>query len=307
MRKIVQLATLLLSPAAVLAAQTADAPSMTGLWKTDSAVMGQPVRMMCALTETKNNLSGVCSGAQDGYAVHKIAGTVKGQKVQFYFQAVWGGNSLTTIVSGTLNQDRTRIDGDMNVQPMGGGMDAGPTDMSGALTAVRELEHDTAAVQAVAAAAPTDAAAAQAWAAEARAEMAGGTVAVAKADAADAGAIAAQAGGEAAPSPTLQPVVAGTWKIDGDVQGTPVKMTCLLTQAEHRLTGTCTGAGDDTTPRALAGMTMERGLGWRFDSEYQGQPIAITMRATLTADGKMNGTMTVAPMNAEGTFVAVKQ
>jgi hypothetical protein len=107
---------------AALAAPAADEPSITGLWKTEGSIMGQPVRMMCALTETKHNLSGVCSGAQDGYAVHKIAGAVKGQKVQFYFQAAIGGNSLTLIVSGTLNEDRTQMDGDMEVEPMGGGM-----------------------------------------------------------------------------------------------------------------------------------------------------------------------------------------
>jgi hypothetical protein len=288
MRKIVQLATLLLSPAAVLAAQTADAPSMTGLWKTDSAIMGQPVRMMCALTETKNNLSGVCSGAQDGYAVHKVAGTVKGQKVQFYFQAVWGGNSLTTIVSGTLNQDRTRIDGDMNVQPMGGGMDAGPTDMSGALTAVRELEHDTATVQAVAAAAPTDAAAAQTWAAEARAEM---------------------AGGKGTATASAQPIATGTWKVSASVGDTPVKMTCLIEQKQQKLTGTCTGGGDDdTAARPLTGEATGKGVAWHFDSIYEGKPIAVSMRAVLDEAGtRMYGSMSVAPLDADGTFLAEKQ
>jgi len=49
-------------------------------------------------------------------------------------------------------------------------------------------------------------------------------------------------------------------------------------------------------------------VGWHFDSEYQGQPIAFSMNATMAADGtKMNGTMTVAPMGVNGTFVAVRQ
>ena len=95
---------------------------------------------------------------------------VKGQKVQFYFQAAFGGNSLTLIVNGTLNEDRTQFDGDMEVAPMGGGMDAQQMNLSGSLTAVKELEHDTSSTQAVAAAAQTDAAAAQTWAAQAQAE-----------------------------------------------------------------------------------------------------------------------------------------
>jgi hypothetical protein len=326
MKRFACTAILLLSPGLLLAAPaptsaappTPDEPTITGLWKTDGIIAGQQVRMMCALTETKHNLSGVCSGAQDGYAVHKIAGSVKGQKVQFYFQAAFGGNSLTLIVSGTLNQDRTQMDGDMEVAPMGGGMDAQQMNLSGTLKAVKELEHDTTSTQAVAAAAQTDAVAAQTWAAQAQAEMAAGNVSEAKADAtnagnlaAEAGARAAQAGAEAADASaatsSAQPIATGTWSINAQVQQTQVQMTCVLTESEHKLAGTCT-AGDDNTPRALTGVTTAKGLGWRFDSAYQGQPITVSMNATIAANGaKMNGTMSVAPMGVEGTFVAAKQ
>ncbi len=245
-------------------------------------------------------MSGVCSGAQDGYAAHKIAGCVKGQKVQFYFQAAFGGNSLTLIVNGTLNEDRTQFDGDMEVAPMGGGMDAQQMNLSGSLTAVKELEHDTSSTQAVAAAAQTDAAAAQTWAAQAQAEMAAGNISQAKAD-------AAQAGAPGLASPSAQPVATGTWSIDAQFQQTQVQMTCVLAEAEHKLAGACT-AGQDTTPHSLTGVTTPKGLGWRFETQYQGQPITISMNATIAADGtKMNGTMSVAPMGVDGTFVAAKQ
>jgi hypothetical protein len=263
------LGVLLLSPAAMRAAPAASAPSMTGLWKVTGDVMGTPVRMMCNLTETNHTLSGVCSGEQDGYSAHKIAGTVKASKAEFHFQTAFGGNPLTLIVSGTTNEDMSRMDGGLDVEPMAVG---------GSFTAVREQEDQAAAD---AAADPASATATQPSA----------TTTPAATD---------------SPSPTLQPVVTGNWKIDCDLQGTPVKMMCALSQAEHRLTGTCTAEGDDT-PRALAGTTTEQGLGWRFDADYQGQPITVTMRATLTSDGKMNGTLTVAPMNAEGTFAGVKQ
>jgi len=301
---------LLLSPGLLVAAPATDEPSITGLWKTDSIIMGQPVRMMCALTETNHNLSGVCSGAQDGYAVHKIAGTVKGLKVQFYFQAIYGGNSLTTIVSGTLNEDRTQIDGDMEVAPMGGGMGAQQMNLSGALKAVKELEHDTASAQAVAAAAQTDAAAAQAWAAEAQAELAAGNEEAAKSEAVGAGAITVEAGGKAAQTGATgqaQPIATGTWKIDGNVMGNPVTMTCVLTEADHKLAGTCS-SGDGSTPRTLTGTATPKGVNWRFDDEYQSQPITFSMNATLSADGaKMNGTLSIAPMGVDGTFTAIKQ
>jgi hypothetical protein len=287
---------LLLSPGLLLAAPAptptpaADEPSITGLWKTDGNIMGQSVRMMCALTETKHNLSGVCSGAQDGYAVHKIAGTVKAQKVEFYFQTAIGGNPLTLIVSGTLNEDRTKMDGDMDIEPMAVG---------GLFSAIKELEHDASAAQALAAAAQTDAAAAQTWAAEAHAEMDAGNGAAATAD--------AVAGASGPSTSSAQPIATGTWMISAEVQGTQVAMTCVLSETDHKLAGTCT-AGEDSTPHSLAGVTTAKGLGWRFDTAYQGQPITISMNATLTADGtKMNGSMSVAPMGVDGTFVAAKQ
>jgi hypothetical protein len=263
-------ALLLLSPTTMLAAPGADAPSMTGLWKVTGDVMGTPVRMMCNLTETNHTLSGVCSGEQDGYAAHKISGSVKARKAEFHFQTAFGGNPLTLIVSGTTNEDMSQMDGGLDVEPMAVG---------GSFTAVREQEDQASDVDTTPAAP--------------------GAVGPA--------ADTTQPGSTNSPSQALQPVVSGTWKIDGEVQGTPVKMTCVLSQAEHRLTGTCTGAGDDTTPRTLAGMIMEGGPGWRFDSQYQGQPITVTMRASLTSDRKMSGTIAVSPFNAEGTFAGVKQ
>ena len=316
MKRFACMAILLLSPGLLVAAPAVDPTAMTGLWKTDSNIMGQSVRMMCALTETNHNLSGVCSGGQDGYAAHKIAGSVKGQKVQFYFQAVYGGNSLTTIVSGTLNEDRTKMDGDMEVKPMGGGMDAGAMgggmdagamDISGALTAVRERDYNAAAAQADAVAAQTDAIAAQAWAAEAQAALATGDHVATNNEVATAGTEAAEAGTTGAASVAASMVATGTWKIDGTVMGTTVTMTCVLTEAEHELAGTCSGAGEGRTPRALTGTATAKGVGWRFDDEYQGQPITFSMNATPVSDGRMSGTMAVAPFGAQGTFVAVRQ
>lgn len=293
MKRFACLAILLLSPVLLsTAAAQANAPSITGLWKIEGNMMGQPVRMMCALTETKHNLSGVCSGAQDGYAAHKVAGSVKAQKMQFYFQTAIGGNPLTLIVSGTLNEDSTKMDGDLDVEPMAVG---------GLFSAVKELEHDSASAQADAAAAQTDAAAAQAWAAEAQADLATGNEAASGAGAAVAGAT------ESNPS-SAQPVATGTWKIDGNVMGNPVTMTCMLIEADHKLAGSCSGAGEGSTPRALTGTTTPKGVNWRFDSQVQGQPISFSMIATLAADGtKMNGTLSIAPMGVGGTFTAVKQ
>ena len=292
MKRFACMVLLLLSPGLLPAAPAVDAPSTTGLWKIEGSMMGQPVRMMCALTETKHNLSGVCSGAEDGYAAHKVAGSVKAQKMQFYFQTAIGGNPLTLIVSGTLNEDFTKMDGDLDVEPMAVG---------GLFSAIKELEHDTASAQANAAAAQTDAAAAQAWAAEVQAHLATGNEAATGAGAAVAGAT------ESNPS-SAQPIATGTWKIDGNVMGNPVTMTCVLTEAEHKLAGTCSGAGESRTPRALTGTATPKGVNWRFDDQFQGQPISFSINATMSANGaKMNGTLSIAPMNVGGDFVATKQ
>jgi hypothetical protein len=113
----------------------------------------------------------------------------------------------------------------------------------------------------------------------------------------------------AAPAQAAAPATAtGTWKVDGDVQGTPVRLTCVLEEKEHKLSGTCAGAGEDTTPRKVTGDVTDKGLTWQFDSEYQGGAITISLSGTVNADGtKINGTMAVAPMGVDGTFQAVKQ
>jgi len=115
-------------------------------------------------------------------------------------------------------------------------------------------------------------------------------------------ALLAQAPSDAAP----QPSPLGSWKVDGDVQGTPVKMTCTLKDADHKLAGTCT---DPLTAKSLAleGEITPQGVVWSFDTEYQGSPITVWLRGSVSADGsKMSGTISVAPLNADGTFTATK-
>jgi hypothetical protein len=192
----------------------------------------------------------------DGYTAHQVTGKVKAQKAEFYFQATFGGNPITLIVSGAINEDRSTMDGDLDVEPMAlGGSFAGkrmPVPEGSAPPNAPPTGTSS----------PDDAAA--------------------------------------------RPIATGTWKIDGDVQGMPVRLTCVLTEAEKKLTGTCTG--EDKTPRNLTGTPTGAGVSWHFDTEYQDQPITVTMTATPTADAtRMNGTIAVSPMDADGTFVAMKQ
>jgi len=254
MNRAVYIAILLLATPVAFAAPAADAPSTSGLWKIEGEVMGTPVQMMCTLTETSHKLSGVCSGAADGFAPHKVAGSVKAQKVEMYFQAAIGGNALTLIVSGTLNEDRTRMDGGLDVEPMA---------VSGTFSAMREPDSAGPPASDVPAAAPTFSSA--------------------------------------------QTSATGTWKIDANVQASEVLLTCILTETDHKLTGNC-AAAEDTTPHALAGTSTEKGLDWHFDADYQGQPIHVSMSATLDAGGStMSGTVAVTPLDATGNFTGIRQ
>lgn len=267
MRFVACIAFLLVTTATLSASPVPDSSSATGLWKVEGDVRGQPVNMMCQLTEADRKLNGTCSSATDGYVAHKIAGTVKAQKIQFYFQTSIGGGSITLIVSGSLNQDKSKIDGDLDVEPMAVG---------GTFAAVREPSSG---------AAPPDAEGPQVPA-----------LATPPAPAVD---------GPVTPGQTI---VTGTWKIDGDVQGTPVKLTCVLTQTEEKLAGTCIGAEEDETERTLTGDATAKGVTWHFNAEYQGQPITVSLTATLNADGnKLTGTIAVAPFDAGGAFVGVKR
>jgi hypothetical protein len=98
----------------------------------------------------------------------------------------------------------------------------------------------------------------------------------------------------------------GTWNIDADFQGTAAELTCVLKQNQAALTGTCTG--DDNKANAITGEVNDHGLKWHFESEYQGQPITVTITAKLSADGAtMQGDAAVAPLNAEGTFTGKRE
>jgi len=254
MKQLVFMALILVSPSVLFAA---DAPSASGLWKIDGDVMGTPVKMTCTLTETAGKLAGSCAGAADAYTPHQVDGRVKAQKIEFHFQSSFSGNGITLIVSGTLNDDRSKMNGNLDVEPMAVG---------GTFSGARVVESAEMSTPANPTPAPTPAVA-------------------------------------AGPSAT-----AGTWKVSGDVQGVAVVMTCVLTEADHKLTGTCTGAGDDPTARPVVGQVTEKGPAWSFDSQYQGTPITLTMTGELASGGaKMSGSIAVAPFDAFGTFAAVKQ
>ena len=100
--------------------------------------------------------------------------------------------------------------------------------------------------------------------------------------------------------------VAGTWSLAYEVGGVSVKMTCVIAQQGGILSGTCTG--DDKVAQALTGTVAGQAVSFKFDKAYEGSPITDSFSAPQgNAAGKMQGTMSVAPLSVSGTFTATKQ
>lgn len=101
--------------------------------------------------------------------------------------------------------------------------------------------------------------------------------------------------------------ISGPWNIDANFGRTPIHFVCELSQKQQAIGGTCTG--DDAVPRPVAGEVMVQGLRWRFQSQYQGQPIDVSMSANVTGQDAagMRGSVSVAPLNVIGEFTATRQ
>jgi hypothetical protein len=98
---------------------------------------------------------------------------------------------------------------------------------------------------------------------------------------------------------------AGTWNIAGDVQGVPVLVSCLLTETNGAITGTC--VDEEKKSHAANGTVKEQTVAWSYPSEYQGTPIVIRFSGKLDAAGAvMSGTILVNEYAADGTFSAKK-
>jgi hypothetical protein len=96
--------------------------------------------------------------------------------------------------------------------------------------------------------------------------------------------------------------MAGTWNVDGDVVGNPVKFPCVMKQDGEALSGTATLEGKDVP---VTGTVKENAVAFEFDTEHQGSTYHLVFTGTIGDDGGLKGTIAVA--GAEGTFTATKQ
>jgi len=96
--------------------------------------------------------------------------------------------------------------------------------------------------------------------------------------------------------------ISGTWNVDGDVSGYPVKFTCTLKQADEALTGTATIEGKEIP---VTGSAKERAVTFTFDVDHQGSTYTNVFKGTLGDSGVIEGTIEVG--GTSGTFTAKKQ
>ncbi len=96
--------------------------------------------------------------------------------------------------------------------------------------------------------------------------------------------------------------VSGTWNVDGDVVGNPVKFPCVMKQDGEALTGTATLEGKEVP---VKGSVKEKAVTFEFDNDHEGTTYHLVFSGTLGDDGGLKGTIAVA--GVEGTFTAKKQ
>jgi hypothetical protein len=95
----------------------------------------------------------------------------------------------------------------------------------------------------------------------------------------------------------------GTWIISGNVQGYPITETCILTQAEAKLTGPCKG---EKKTYDSTGTVEGKKITIKHGGEYEGQDLTLTFAGTLDDAGKLTGAIDVQPLDYAGTFTAIR-
>ena len=96
--------------------------------------------------------------------------------------------------------------------------------------------------------------------------------------------------------------ISGTWNVDGDVVGNPVKFACTLKQDGEKLAGTGKMQGKDIP---INGSVKGQTVTFQFDVDHEGTTYTNVFTGKLGDNGVIEGTIAVG--GVEGTFTAKKQ
>ena len=101
---------------------------------------------------------------------------------------------------------------------------------------------------------------------------------------------------------SAQPVsVEGRWEVNANVGGTASDLDCTFTQKDAELTGNCEF---DQTSHAITGKVEGKIVSWQFNTQYEGQTLAVAYSGTLEPADKIVGTVDVQPIGVSGDFTA---
>ncbi len=101
------------------------ADNLSGNWKIEGDVNGNPVNEICTLKQTENHLTGSCVGTEK--KSYEVTGDVDGKKVTFKHGGEYEGGDLTLTYSGTLDEKGV----------VKGTLDVAPHNVSGDFTATK--------------------------------------------------------------------------------------------------------------------------------------------------------------------------
>ncbi len=98
--------------------------------------------------------------------------------------------------------------------------------------------------------------------------------------------------------------VSGIWKVQASAGGNTVNPICSFKQEGTKLSGSCKY---NDTSSDITGEVKDKEVTWKYDMEFDGQPITLTFLGKLDPDSEMKGSVQVAPMDISGEFSATKQ
>ena len=96
--------------------------------------------------------------------------------------------------------------------------------------------------------------------------------------------------------------ITGKWSVHASVSGTENDAVCTLVVTDGKITGTCK---QDDKDHEITGSVDGGKVMWKYDSEYNGGPITLTYRATVTDAKKFSGSLDVDPFGVTGDFTAI--
>jgi hypothetical protein len=97
----------------------------------------------------------------------------------------------------------------------------------------------------------------------------------------------------------------GLWQIQSSVGTTPVTISCNLIQTGNSLAGSCQPQVEGIGATELTGAVDGSNAEWGYDVVFNGNPGRVDYRAVLSADGTMQGTMSLS--GTPTAFTALKQ